>query len=76
MKVKPNTKYTVKFTEEEKEAIITICDMANKLYDNGLCEDLECKKCPFSRSFCMSVRDNDLKIHQMKQKLEKFINEE
>ena len=76
MKVKPDTKYTVKFTEEEKKAIITICDIADKFYESGLCTDLECKKCPFSRSFCMSVRDNDLKIHQMKQKLEKFINEE
>lgn len=76
MKLKPNTKYTVKFTEEEKEAIITISNIADRLYQNGWCADLECTNCPFSRSFCTAVRDNDLRVNRMKQKIEKFINEE
>lgn len=34
------TKYVVEFTEEEKKAILTICNLTDSLYENDICTDL------------------------------------
>lgn len=68
------TKYTVEFTEKEKEAITTICNITDRLYEDDLCTDLNCEDCPFYHNFCTSGDTNDLKINNIKEKLEKFLN--
>ena len=68
-------KYTVEFTEEEKKAITTICNIADNLYDDGLCTDLKCENCPLYHSFCMSCGTDDAKINNVKQRIERFLNE-
>lgn len=70
------TKYAVEFTEEEKKAMLTICNMVDSLYHDDLCTDLKCENCPFNHNFCISGGTDDSRINSIKQRLEKFINEE
>ena len=68
------SKYVVEFTEEEKRAIATVCNMVDSLYEDDICTDLRCEDCPFYNGFCMNGSD-DSKIISLKQRIEKFINE-
>jgi hypothetical protein len=68
------TKYAIEFTEEEKKAILTICNMVDSLYEDDICTDLRCEDCPFYNGFCMTGTD-DSKVNSIKQRIEKFINE-
>lgn len=70
------TKYTVEFTEKEKEAIVTICNIANNLYVDDLCADVKCENCPFHNGFCLSGGTNNDKVNIVKHRIEKFLNGE
>ncbi len=67
-------KYTVEFTEEEKKAIVIICNIADSLYEDNLCADLKCENCPFYNSFCMSCDTDEEKANSVKKRIEKFLN--
>lgn len=66
-------KYLIEFTDSEKKAITTICNIAESLYNDNLCTDLKCENCPLYNSFCLFGSD-DSKINAVRRKLENFIN--
>lgn len=65
-------KYKITFSQEDKNAIAKIHSIADQLYNDNICTDLECEKCPLF-VFC----GTDIDINDtIRKKLEKFINEE
>lgn len=68
------TKYAVEFTEEEKKAILKIMEIPDILYDEDICSNKECEKCPFYNNFCVARVNNDARIGIFLDKLENFIN--
>lgn len=69
-------KYVIEFTEEEKNAIAIISNIADKLYEEDLCTTLKCENCPLYDSFCMSNDTDEEKVNSVKQRIEKFLNGE
>ena len=65
-------KYTVTFSQEDKNAIARIHSITDQLYNDNICTDLKCEFCPLV-GFCGAGSDL---IANIKEKLEKFINEE
>lgn len=71
------TKYNINLTEEDKNAILGVMELANTLYDENICDNKQCEKCPLRSSFCISKGiDDEGRIKIFLDRLEKFINEE
>lgn len=71
-------KYKIVLAEEDKKAILRVMELSDILYDENICSNKECEKCPLYNGFCISSKiiSNDEKIKVFTDILEKFINEE
>ena len=67
-------KYAVEFTEEEKKAILKVMELSDTLYDENVCDNKECEKCPLYNGFCVARVNNGAKMQIFLDKLENFLN--
>ena len=67
-------KYNISLTEEEKKAILTVMELSDVLYDENVCDNKECEKCPLYNGFCVARVSDGAKIQIFLDKLENFLN--
>lgn len=69
-------KYTVTLSEEDKRAILRVMGLSDTLYDENICDNKQCEKCPLYDGFCVARVNDGAKIQIFLDRLEKFLNGE